>query len=129
MTAPPGAAPGYVLVIEDNDINLKLVQEVLALGGYRFRAVKSGEEGVALAQREPFDLILMDVQLPGMDGLEATRRLKASAASAAIPIVAVSALAQPEDHARAYAAGCAAYVEKPYGVKALLRVVAEHQRR
>jgi two-component system, cell cycle response regulator DivK len=108
-----------ILVIEDNAMNLKLVRDVLRHAGYDVVEARTGEEGVELAsQREP-DLVLMDLQLPGIDGLEALRQLRARGPAHRVPVVAVTAFAMKEDHQRATEAGFDGYVEKPISVRAL----------
>jgi len=102
-----------VLVVEDNPVNRKLARNVLRARGYRVLEADTGEEGIEIARREIPHLILMDLQLPGLDGMEATRRLKADPATRAIPVVALSAHAQDADEARAREAGCAGYIAKP----------------
>ena len=117
IAAVPNLVPvtgARILVVEDNDLNLKLAQEILRLKGYATAAARSGEEGVELALKGGFDLILMDIQLPAMDGLTATRLIKASAAGRDVPVLAVSALARDEDKERAMLAGCQGYISKPY---------------
>ena len=102
-----------VLVVEDNPVNRKLARNVLRARGYRVLEADTGEEGIEIARREIPHLILMDLQLPGLDGMEATRRLKADPVTRAIPVVALSAHAQDVDEARAREAGCAGYIAKP----------------
>jgi signal transduction histidine kinase len=104
---------GTVLVVEDNAVNRKLARNVLRSRGYRVLEADTGEEGIEIARRERPQLILMDLQLPGLDGMEATRRLKADPRTSAIPVVALSAHAQGVDEERARAAGCAGYIAKP----------------
>lgn len=101
------------LVVEDNPTNLLLIRAVLERGGYRTEAARSAEDALAQLQRVRPDLILMDVELPGRDGLSLARQLKADPATAAIPIVAVTANAMREDRARVLAAGCDGYITKP----------------
>jgi two-component system, cell cycle response regulator DivK len=108
-----------ILVVEDNPRNRKLVIDVLDALGYRTLAAGSGEEGVALARANPPDLVLMDVQLPGMDGVEALARLRGAPETAAIPCVAVTAFAMKDDRARLLAAGFDGYLEKPISVREL----------
>jgi CheY-like chemotaxis protein len=115
---------GTVLVVEDNPLNLKLVRDVLGHAGYRVLEAGDAERGIALARSEAPDLILMDVQLPGIDGIEALGRLRADAGTARIPVVAVTALAMTEDRERCLAAGFAGYLEKPVSVPALPGQVA-----
>jgi CheY-like chemotaxis protein len=112
---------GTVLVVEDNPLNLKLVRDVLGHAGYRVLEAGDAERGIALARSEAPDLILMDVQLPG---IEALGRLRADAGTARIPVVAVTALAMTEDRERCLAAGFDGYLEKPVSVPALPGQVA-----
>jgi two-component system, cell cycle response regulator DivK len=107
-----------ILVVEDNERNLKLVRDVLEYAGYDVRVARTGEDGVTLAAKEPPDLVLMDLQLPGIDGMEALRQLRASPRTADIPVVAVTAQAMKQDRERALEAGFDGYVEKPISVRA-----------
>jgi CheY-like chemotaxis protein len=109
-----------ILVVEDNERNLKLLRDVLEYAGYEVRAAQTAEDGIALAVSKPPDLVLMDLQLPGIDGMEALRRLRQSPRTAGIPVVAVTAQAMKQDRERALAAGFDGYVEKPIGVRAFL---------
>ncbi len=109
----PVVAGQTILVIEDNPVNRKLARNVLRSRGYRVLEADSGEDGIEIARAEHPHLILMDLQLPGLDGIEATRRLKSDARTASIPVVALSAHAQQTDEARARAAGCVGYIAKP----------------
>jgi CheY-like chemotaxis protein len=113
-----------VLVIEDNALNLKLVRDVLGHAGYRVLEAGDAEQGIDIARAEAPDLILMDVQLPGVDGIEALGRLRADAGTAAIPVVALTALAMKADRERCLAAGFDGYLEKPVSVPALPGQVA-----
>ena len=108
-----------ILVVEDNERNLKLVRDVLQYAGYDVIAAGSGEQGVALARERLPDLILMDLQLPEMDGTEALRRLRADPLTRAIPVVAVTAFAMKDDRERALDAGFDSYIEKPISVREL----------
>ena len=108
-----------ILVVEDNDRNLKLVRDVLQFAGYEVVAASSGEQGVAMAMASPPDLVLMDLQLPGMDGTEALRALRAAARTRSVPIVAVTASAMKNDRDRALTAGFDGYLEKPISVQSL----------
>lgn len=112
-----------ILHVEDNASNRKIVRDLLASRGYRVVEAVDGEEALAAAQRERPDLILMDVQLPRVSGLEVTRRIKAHPDLCRIPIVAVTSFALSGDDRQAFAAGCDAYVAKPYKPKELLRVI------
>ena len=107
-----------ILVVEDNERNLKLVRDVLEYAGYDVRVARTAEDGISLAASEPPDLVLMDLQLPGIDGLEALRRLRASPRTAGIPVVAVTAQAMKHDRERALDAGFNGYIEKPISVRA-----------
>jgi CheY-like chemotaxis protein len=107
-----------VLVVEDNERNLKLLRDVLEYAGYEVRAARTAEEGIALAVNEPPHLVLMDLHLPGIDGMEALRRLRESPRTAGIPVVAVTAQAMKQDRERALEAGFDGYVEKPISVRA-----------
>jgi two-component system cell cycle response regulator DivK len=102
-----------VLVIEDHPINLQLICDLIKVAGHQVITATSAEAGLRLAEVEQPDLILMDLQLPGLTGYDATRRLKARPATAAIPVVAVTAFAMRGDDVRARQAGCDAYLTKP----------------
>lgn len=102
-----------VLVIEDNKDNLKLITYALKRSGYEVVAAKTGEEGIELALRERPFFIVMDIALPGIDGLEATRRIRESAINDTIPIIAITSHAMQGDRERIVAAGCNGYLEKP----------------
>jgi CheY-like chemotaxis protein len=112
-----------ILIVEDNEQNLYLMQYILEKAGYSLSPARSGEEAVDAAVREKPDLILMDIQLPDIDGLEATRRIRASQAKGDIPIVAVTSFAMVGDRERALAAGCTGYIEKPINPKTFLSEV------
>jgi len=107
-----------ILVVEDNERNLKLLRDVLEYAGYDVRVARTAEDGITLAVSEPPDLVLMDLQLPGIDGMEALRRLRESPRTADIPVVAVTAQAMKQDRERALDAGFNGYVEKPISVRA-----------
>jgi len=107
-----------ILVVEDNERNLKLVRDVLEYVGYDVRVARTAEDGIALAVKEPPDLVLMDLQLPGIDGMEALRRLRENQRTADIPVVAVTAQAMKQDRERALEAGFNGYIEKPISVRA-----------
>ena len=107
-----------ILVVEDNERNLKLVRDVLEYAGYDVRVARTAEDGSTLAVSEPPDLVLMDLQLPGIDGMEALRRLRECPRTAGIPVVAVTAQAMKQDRERALEAGFNGYIEKPISVRA-----------
>lgn len=111
--------PARILVVEDNPLNLKLVRDVLLFAGYDVVAATSGEEGLAAAQDHPPDLVLLDLQLPGIDGTETMRRLRCGTVSAEVPVVAVTAFAMTADRERAILAGFDGYLEKPISVRSL----------
>jgi len=108
-----------ILVVEDNPKNLKLVRDVLVYSGYEVVEATSGEDGVRLAEETCPDLILMDLQLPGIDGAEALRQIRAGDHNPAVPVVAVTAFAMADDRDRAFASGFDGYVEKPISARAL----------
>ena len=107
-----------ILVVEDNERNLKLLRDVLEYAGYDVRVARTAEDGITSAVSEPPDLVLMDLKLPGIDGMEALRRLRESSRTADIPVVAVTAQAMRQDRERALDAGFNGYVEKPISVRA-----------
>jgi CheY-like chemotaxis protein len=107
-----------ILVVEDNERNLKLLRDVLEYAGYDVRVARTAEDGITLAVKEPPDLVLMDLQLPGIDGMEALRRLRENLRTVDIPVVAVTAQAMKQDRERALDAGFNGYIEKPISVRA-----------
>jgi two-component system, cell cycle response regulator DivK len=113
-----------ILVVEDNPKNLKLVRDVLSYSGYEVIEATCGEDGVRLAREERPDLILMDLQLPGIDGAEALRQIRETKEHR-VPVVAVTAFAMNEDRARAFDSGFDGYVEKPISVRALPQQVRD----
>ena len=108
-----------ILVVEDNPLNLKLIRDVLQFRGFDVLTAQTGEEGVAMASSASPDLVLMDLQLPGIDGHEALQLLRADPRCRGIPVVAVTAFAMKDDLARAEAAGFDGYIAKPISVHAL----------
>jgi two-component system cell cycle response regulator DivK len=115
-----------ILVIEDHEDNRRIVRELLTSAGLEMIEATDGSEGVALARSHSPDLILMDIQLPVLDGYEATRQIKADPALRSIPVIAVTSYALSGDDERAYAAGCVAYVTKPFSPRQLLAKIREH---
>jgi two-component system cell cycle response regulator DivK len=113
-----------VLVIEDNADNMELAVFLLQTAGHTVLSAVDAEAGLALARDERPDLILMDIQLPGMDGLKATALLKQNDATRAIPVIAISALAMKGDEERIRAAGCDGYIAKPMGVENFRATIA-----
>jgi two-component system cell cycle response regulator DivK len=114
-----------ILVIEDTEDNRQIVRDLLESAGYALIEALDGLEGVAAAEREHPDLILMDIQLPGIDGYEATRRIRAVPALATVPIIAVTSYALSGDEAKTRAAGCDGYVAKPFSPRQLLAKIRE----
>jgi two-component system, cell cycle response regulator DivK len=115
-----------ILVVEDQADNRRILHDLLTSAGYEIIQAENGEEAVSAAARERPDLILMDIQLPLLDGYEATRRIKADPALRAIPIIVVTSYALSGDESKAKAAGCDAYVTKPYSPRALLAKIREY---
>ncbi|MCW2811967.1 MAG: response regulator with CheY-like receiver domain and winged-helix DNA-binding domain [Friedmanniella sp.] len=115
-----------ILVIEDNPLNLKLIRDVLSFQGHDVVTAESGEEGVERAADSAPDLVLMDIQLPGIDGHEALQRIRADPRCRGVPVVAVTAFAMREDIARAEAAGFAGYIAKPINIRALNEQLARY---
>jgi CheY-like chemotaxis protein len=114
-----------ILLVEDNDKNRKLVRDVLTVKGYRLLEAETGEDGVRLALEHHPALILMDIQLPGINGIEALRQIRANATTVAIPVVAVTASAMTHDRQAIMAAGFDAYQSKPISVRPFLELVRE----
>jgi two-component system cell cycle response regulator DivK len=115
-----------VLVVEDNELNMKLFRDVLVVEGYGALEATTGEEAIALATEHAPDLVLMDVQLPDLDGVEALRRLRTDERTATIPVVALTAQAMQGDRERFLAEGFDGYVAKPVNVRELLGIVRQH---
>ena len=113
-----------ILIVDDNLANLKLVSFLLTAKGYEVSTALNAEEALAALDARRPRLILMDLQLPGMDGLELTRSLKSRAATRSIPVIAVTAFAMKGDEQKALDAGCDAYITKPIDTRQLPRVVA-----
>ena len=115
-----------ILVVEDQEDNRQIIRDMLAGTDYEIMEAENGEEALAAVAKQRPDLILMDVQLPIMDGYEATRRIKADPALRSIPIIAVTSYALSGEDKRAEAAGCDDYVAKPYSPRQLLAKVRQH---
>ncbi|MEO8537254.1 MAG: response regulator [Betaproteobacteria bacterium] len=112
-----------VLIIEDNEKNLKLVRDVLQAKGFATMEAFSAEEGLALAKAHAFDLVLMDIQLPGMNGIEALRHLRADPGTRGIPVAAVTASVTLQDQSQITDAGFDGFVSKPISLKGFLATV------
>ena len=115
-----------ILLIEDNAVNRDLIQFLLESKGYLVREAATAEEAFEILKTERPDLIVMDIQLPGMDGLEATKKLKENPATRDIPVVAVTSYAMKGDRESAAAAGCVGYITKPIDKTTFLQQVAAH---
>jgi len=114
-----------ILVVEDNPANMKLATLLLRRAGHTVACAVDAETGLTLARADQPDLILMDIQLPGIDGLAATTLLKRDPATAAIPVIALTAMAMKEDRDKTRAAGCDAYIAKPLRYKELYAIIDE----
>jgi two-component system cell cycle response regulator DivK len=115
-----------ILIVEDNSVNMQLASFILESAGHTVLCARDAEAGLTIARAEQPGLILMDIQLSGMDGLEATGLLKREDATRVIPVIALTALAMKGDEERIRAAGCDGYIAKPMRYKELLQVVAAH---
>jgi two-component system cell cycle response regulator DivK len=115
-----------VLIIEDNAANMTLATFLLQSAGHSVLSATDAETGLTLARDQQPDLVLMDIQLPGMDGLEATAFLKSAASTRDIPVIALTALAMKGDEERIRAAGCDGYIAKPLAYKDFLATIATH---
>jgi two-component system cell cycle response regulator DivK len=115
-----------ILAVDDQEDNRRILRDLLTSAGYEVIEATTGEDAVALAEAQPPDLILMDIQLPGIDGYEATRRIKANPRLRQIPLIVVTSYALSGDDAKAFRAGADAYVSKPFSPRALLARVREY---
>ncbi len=115
--------PKKVLIVEDNDLNLKLFRDLLEANGYQTVETKEGVNATDLVRREKPDLILMDIQLPEISGLDVTRKIKADKSICDIPIIAVTAFAMKDDEEKILRAGCEAYISKPISIVSFLETV------
>ncbi len=115
-----------VLVVEDQEDNMQIMDDMLSSAGYQVIKAVTGDEGVAMAESHKPNLILMDVMLPGLDGYQATRRIKDNAALRHIPIIAVTSYALDGEESRGVEAGCDAYFSKPVSPRVLLAKVREY---
>ena len=117
-----------ILIVEDNEKNLKLVRDVLQVKGYETLEAGSAEDGLKLARARMPNLILMDIQLPGMSGIEALKALRAEPATAAIPVVAITASVMQQDRQQIMKAGFDGFIEKPINLRNLLDTVQQAMR-
>ena len=114
-----------ILVVDDNQMNLELASDLLEVNGYQVLQAEDAKSGIDIAKKEIPDLILMDVQLPGMDGIQATRILKEDVETSDIPVVALTAYAMKGDEDKILKAGCAGYISKPIDTRKFLKAVAK----
>ncbi len=121
-----GPAGKLVLIVEDNELNMRLLNDVLEAHGYAIIKTDQGEVAIELARRYHPDVILMDIQLPDISGLEATRRLKSDEETRGIPVIAVTAVAMSGDEKKALDSGCDAYISKPIMLQQFLAVVERY---
>ena len=117
---------GRILVVEDHEDNRRILRDLLTSVGFQLIEAETGPDGVQMAKLHQPDLILMDLQLPGIDGYEAARQIKAEPHLSSVPIIAVTSFALSGDEERAFAAGCSAYISKPYSPRQLLARIREH---
>lgn len=122
----PALTPPLILVAEDNSTNLSIILDFLQFKGYRTLAARDGEEAVALTHRHKPDLILMDIQMPNLDGLEATKLLREREETAVLPIIALTGLTMTGDKERILAAGANDYLSKPIRLKNLIELIQAH---
>lgn len=122
-------AAKLVLIVEDNDKNLELVQDILEYRGFRTLAASNGHEAVELAREHSPDLVLMDIQLPDLDGVSALKQLRSDARTGTIPVVALTAFAMAEDRGRLLDAGFDGYLAKPIDVRTLPDTVQAYCRK
>lgn len=118
--------PKKVLIVEDNELNLKLFNDLLHSHGYETKQTREGLKAIELAKTYQPDLILMDIQLPGVSGLEVTKWIKDDRVTKDIPIVAVTAFAMKGDETRIRAGGCEAYISKPITIQSFLSTIRKH---
>ena len=115
-----------ILVVEDNTLNMKLVRGLIKIGKYRMLEANDAESGIQLIREQQPDLVLMDIQLPGMDGLSATKIIKEDPDLKDIPIVALTSYAMQGDKEKALAAGCTGYIAKPIDTRKFLETVSQY---
>lgn len=118
-----------ILIIDDNPVNIELASDLLTLHGFQMLQAGDAETGIVIAKAEIPNLILMDIQLPGMDGLEATRRLREDAATRNVPIVAITAFAMKGDEEKAMKAGCIGYIPKPINTRTFPETIKNYLRK
>src|SRR5687768_3679870 len=115
-----------ILVVEDNPDNMYVMDRLLSHHGFAVHQATSGREALALLATTPFDLVLMDMQMPGLDGYEAVQALRRLPAARDVPVIAVTANSMPGDRERTLAAGCTGYIAKPINTRELVRLVEQY---
>src|SRR5258708_16187726 len=120
------STPTRILIVEDNELNLLLLKDVLEFHGYTIVSTSLGATVVRLARQHHPDLILMDIQLPDISGIDAAHQLKADEETRSIPIIAVTAFAMPGDKSKILESGIEGYIAKPYKIQEMLNIVAEY---
>jgi len=120
---PPRSAPKRILIVEDNELNLKLLNDILEFHGYEIVATGLGAGALDLTQLHQPELILLDIQLPDISGLEVARRLKADERTRTIPMIGITAFAMQDDERKVLDSGCDFYVAKPFNIGELLELV------
>ena len=115
-----------ILVVEDNELNMKLVRGLIKIGKYRMLEAIDAESGIQLIREQRPDLVLMDIQLPGMDGLSATKIIKEDPSVKDIPIVALTSYAMQGDEEKALEAGCTGYIAKPIDTRKFLKTISQY---
>lgn len=123
MTTKPAQYTQRILIVEDNDLNLKLFRDLLGAHGYETIETKDGADALGLAKQHQPDLIIMDIQLPGISGLDVTKQIKSDEEVAHIPVVAVTAFAMRDDEEKILKAGCEAYISKPISIGPFLHTI------
>lgn len=123
---PTGENNNHILLVEDNEANIDMITTYLVLQGYRVTTARNGAEAIDRAKEGQPDIILMDVQMPVLDGIEATKKLRADTDTAQVPILALTALAMPGDRERCLAAGATDYFSKPVDMRRLLKSIRRY---
>jgi two-component system, cell cycle response regulator DivK len=125
-SSQPGGSPKTVLIVEDNDLNMKLFNDLLEAHGYRTLQTKDGMEALRIARRARPDLILMDIQLPEVSGLEVTKWIKEDDDLRSIPVIAVTAFAMKGDEEKIREGGCEDYIAKPISVARFIEIIKKY---
>jgi len=123
LPTPQSAMPRTILIVEDNDLNMKLFHDLLQARGFNVLQARDGAEGLAMVRKHRPDLVIMDIQLPGLSGLTVTKSIKEDDELKAIPVIAVTAFAMKGDEARIREAGCEGYIAKPISAGVFLKTI------